>query len=205
MSLIPRAQLVTSALLVALLQGCFLVPGNDQLQTETTEQTTVVKGVPGGVMERITKITAKVKDIDHRERWVLLEDESGNRKRIDVPPEAINFQQVEKGDRVTVTYAEELIIYLSEVGAPATSELAAAALASAPAGNKPRVVVADVRSVTATVTDINFQDHTATLKFTDGSIRVVPVREDVELKKSQIGREVVFQSREAIAVSVEKQ
>lgn len=74
----------------------------------------------------------------------------------------------------------------------------------APKGAKPGGVVAQTTQVTATITAINQQKRTATLRFDDGSTRTFPVRTDVDLSKRNVGDKVVFRLTEALALSVKK-
>lgn len=188
---------------VAMLASCASAPEAEKLATESREAASYTKGVPGGAKERVTRLVATVKEVDYKNRRVTLQDEAGNIKTFPVPQEAINFEQVEKGDRVTVAVVEALVISLVDKNTKA--ENGAAQLAGrAPAGNKPQAVMAEGRDVTAVVTAVDLQKHTATLKFPDGMIQTVQVRDDVELKKSYVGREVLFQYREAAAISVDK-
>lgn len=68
--------------------------------------------MPGGVTTRTARITATVTAIDYEKRSVTLQDGKGGHKTLAVGPEVINFNQVEKGDRVKLVYVEEMIVYL---------------------------------------------------------------------------------------------
>lgn len=204
---LPMRRLLVSSSALALLAllACAPAPEAETLHVETTENTTLVPGVPGGAKQRVSRLTATVKEVDFKNRRVTLQDDQGNIKTMPVPKEAINFDQVKKGDRVTIAYAEELIVYLKDKDAAAVEDAGASLVGRAPAGNKPQAVVAEASNLVATVTAVDLEKHTATLKFANGEVRVVQVRDDVELKKSHVGREVVFHHREATVLSVEKQ
>jgi len=58
--------------------------------------------------------------------------------------------------------------------------------------------------VTGTVTALDPDKRTATLRFEDGSTRTLPVRSDVDLGQRKVGDQVVFQITEMVAISVEK-
>jgi hypothetical protein len=65
-------------------------------------------------------------------------------------------------------------------------------------------VAAETMQVTATVTAIDPEKRTATLRFEDGSARTFPVRRDVNLSRRKLGEKVVFRVTELIAISVKK-
>jgi hypothetical protein len=64
--------------------------------------------------------------------------------------------------------------------------------------------MAETTRVTAKVTAIDSEHHSATLQFQDGSRRTVPVREDVDLSKRKVGDSVVIRITEALAIQVDK-
>ena len=86
----------------------------------------------------------------------------------------------------------------------ATDAAAAAVVALAPQGAKPGGVMAETTRVSATVSAIDAQQHTATLRFEDGTTRTFHVRRDVDLGKRQVGEKVIFHVTERVALRVEK-
>ena len=162
-----------------------------------------VEGVPGGVTTLTAKLRATVSAIDYEQRTVTLEDEKGAKQTLTIGPEAINFNQVEVGDQVKIAYLQETIIYLNPIDAPPAAGAAAVTI-KAPEGSKPDTMVKELAEVTAVVTAVDLEQHTATLQFPDGSLQTVPVRSDVELREDQVGREVIIQVTRAMAISVEK-
>ncbi len=175
-----------------------------QLITTTTQQRLTQPGVPGGIQQNVSRVEATVKAIDYKQRRVTLVDKQGNQKTLSVPEDARNFGQVEKGDAVTITYTEELAVFLKEKGAAKSQDGGAVMVAKAPAGSKPGALAAESVAVTAIVKAIDFKQRTATLQTEDGATRVFKVRDDVVLDKKQIGREVVFRTSNAMLLTVEK-
>lgn len=175
------------------------------LTVDVDESMVVEPGVPGGIGSRIISLTAVVESINYKQRTLTLVDSSGNRQTFTVGPEAKNLGQVEKGDKVKVAYAEEILVYVKEPGEANSDAVdAGAVVATAPEGEKPAGLAASSVQVTATVTAVDPKSHTAILMFPDGEKRMVPVREDVEIKPEYVGREVVIRITEAFALSVEK-
>ncbi len=189
------------------LLGCASPPPEDsgELVVETMELGAYAEGVPGGIEQRSMQMNATVEAIDYGTRRVTLVDEEGNRKTLTAPPEAVNFGEVQKGDRVSITYMEELVVYLKEKGSPRTESGGALLTGRAAEGNKPQVVVAGTLEISAIVKALDLVNHTATLQFPDGSEQTIQVREDVELSGEQLGQEVIFQTSEAMVLTVEKQ
>ena len=114
----------------------------------------------------------------------------------------VNVTSLKVGDHVIVEAAEEMAVYMREKNAPNTDGTASIAAKAAP-GEKPGALFAETTEMTATVTAIDLNKHTATLKFADGSSKTGAVRPDVTLNKNQIGRQVVFRLTSAMAITVE--
>ncbi|MEE2733354.1 MAG: hypothetical protein VYA55_21215 [Pseudomonadota bacterium] len=199
---------VCSSLLILLAAGgCASQPPEDTgpLTVDVDESVVVEPGVPGGIGSRIMTLTAEVEAINHKKRSVTLVDAEGNRQTLTVGPEVANLDQVEKGDMVQVAYAEELLVYVKEPGDPETDAMDAdAVVATAPEGDKPAGLAAGSVQVTATISAVDQKSHTAILMFPDGEKRMVPVRDDVEIKPEYVGREVVIRISKAFAMSVDK-
>ena len=187
----------------AVLMTACATDSNDQLSAKASESSVHAEGVAGGVETRVLRITAKVKSIDYKTRKVTLEDDKGNKKTLTIGPDAVNFDQVKKGDQVNIEYMEQLVVFLKEKGAPNTDGVAMLA-GRAPEGDKPAVVMGGTVEMTAVVKELDLDNHTATLQFPTGDLQVLPVRSDVVLKKDMIGSEVVFQATTAVALTVEK-
>lgn len=189
---------------IALLPACQTDGASSTPPPPSANSMTVIKpGVPGGTSTSVIKVTAVVADIDYKKRTVTLKNEQGEKRTLAVDPKAVNFQNVKKGDHVTVQVAEELAVYLREKNAP-NNDGAAGIVAQAAPGEKPAVLMANTAEMTAVVKAIDLKKHTATLQFADGSSKTINVREDVVLNKNQIGREVVFRMTSAMAVTVEE-
>jgi len=174
-------------------------PPPGQVNTATSVQ----EGVPGGVTVNTVEVSAKVTAIDTKNRKATLLLPDGEKETITVPPEAVNFDQVSVGDIVKATLTEEVVVYLDEEGA-SVPDAYAAGVELAPKGAQPGGVVAEAVKVTATVTAIDQANRTATVRFDDGTIETLPVRDDIDLSKRKVGEKVVFIVTQMVALSVEK-
>lgn len=163
----------------------------------------VQPGVPGGVIVQTYKITATVTAVDAASRKVTLTMADGAKTTVKAGPEVVNFDQIQVGDQVKAMVAEQLVMFMRKNGEPA-NDGEAAAVALAPVGAKPGMLMASTVEVTGKVEAIDLAHRKATLRFPDGTTTTFKVRTDVDMTKGRIGDEVVFRTTEALAISVEK-
>ena len=196
-------QLLLISLSSALLMACTSQHA-DTLDAQTSSSAAYIPGVPGGVTSNVMTIVATVSSIDYTKRSVTLEDEQGHKRTLQISPEATNFNQVKVGDKVTVKFAEEMAVFMDDTKVPA-EDSGAALIAKAAEGEKPAILLADTRELTAVVKAVDLVKHSATLEFADGSSRTVAVRPDVSLSSDAVGRHVVIRITNAIALAVTPQ
>ena len=196
-------QLLLISLSSALLMACTSQHA-DTLDAQTSSTSAYIPGVPGGVTSNVMTIVATVSSIDYTKRSVTLEDEQGHKRTLQISPEATNFNQVKLGDKVTVKFAEEMAVFMDDAKVPA-EDSGAALIAKAAEGEKPAILLADTRELTAVVKAVDLAKHSATLEFADGSSRTVAVRPDVSLSSDAVGRHVVIRITNAIALAVTPQ
>ncbi|MDF7822689.1 hypothetical protein P4B35_01585 [Pontiellaceae bacterium B12227] len=171
--------------------------------SETSMAMIIAEGVPGGVIIDTLTLDAEVVAINQEKRTATLLVPDGEKIPITVGPEAINFDQIQKGDRVKALVSEELAIYIGDENAADDGGAVAVAIGAAK-GEQPGGMVAETARITATVTAIDVEAHTATLTFEDGRFETVDVRPDVDLTKQNVGAKVVFEITKVVALSVEK-
>jgi translation elongation factor P/translation initiation factor 5A len=172
-------------------------------QGESKTMVATQKGMPGGVIVETYKVTATVAAIDAVSRQVTLTMADGAKTTVKAGPEVVNFDQIQVGDQVKVTVAEQLVVFVRKSGEPA-NDGEAVAVALAPVGAKPGVVMANTVEVTAKVEAIDLGHRKATLRFPDGQSKTFKVRKDVDMTKAKLGDEVVIRTTEAVAITVEK-
>jgi Cu/Ag efflux protein CusF len=161
------------------------------------------RGVPGGIMVETRKITATVLAVDSASRKVTLSAANGKKNTFKAGPDVVNFNQIQVGDIVKATVTRELVVFARKMGEPATDGQAGA-IALAPVGAKPGVLMADTAEVIAKVQAIDLKRHKVTLRFPDGTSETFDVRPDVDLTNAKLGDEVVIRTTEAVAILVEK-
>ena len=170
---------------------------------EKSSMTSIQPGEPGGVAVETYKETATVTAVDKATRKVTLVTKDGNKHTVKCGPQVANFNQIEVGDQVIATVTEQLVVFVRKPGEP-SGDGAVSAVALAPLGAKPGVLVANTVEVTAKVKSIDVKNQKATLLFPDGTSKTIKVRKDVDLTKQNVGDDVVIRTTEAMAISVEK-
>ena len=177
--------------------------GEGGTSATATREASTQAGVPGGVVIDTYKITGKITEVDHAKRTYTLLTPDGRKTPYKAGPEVTNFDQVRVGDQVKAIVTDSLVVRVREKGEP-RSDGETGVVALAPKGGKPGVLMADTTEVTARVKSVDLANHKATLEFPDGSARTVSVRPDVKLSSTDVGREIVFRTTEAVAIRVEK-
>ena len=190
------AALLPAALLA--LTSCSSTPPGEGTTTLATQ-----KGVPGGIMVQTYKITATVTAVDAVSRQITLVTRDGAKTTFTAGPDVANFNQIQVGDLVKATAAEQVAVSMRKRGEPA-SDGEAGAVALAPVGAKPGVVMANTREFTAKVEAMDLAHRKATLRFPNGQSETFEVRKDVDMTKAKLGDEVVFRATDAVAITVEK-
>lgn len=170
---------------------------------ESASLTAIQAGEPGGMMVETYKETATVTGIDRTTRKVTLVTKDGTKTSFKAGPAVANFNQIEVGDQVKATVTEQIVVFVRKPGEP-SGDGAAAAVALAPLGDKPGVLLANTVEITAKVKSLDVPHRKATLLFPDGTSKTFMVRKDLDLTKHSVGDEVVIRTTEAVAISVEK-
>jgi len=145
---------------------------------------------------------ATVLSINKSKREVKLRTQDGDTVSIECGPEVKNFAQIKVKDVVTASYTEKLTV---EVEGPGEPEVAAgAAMTTAKPGEKPKATVSEKVQYKATITAIDKEAKTVSLKGTDGREATIAPRNPANLDKVKVGDVVVFTYTQAVAVSVTK-
>ena len=160
---------------------------------------------PGGVVATVTSVTATVSAIDYKTRTVTLTRADGSSGTLQVGPEAKNFDQVKKGDKVVVEQVESMAIVVTPPGeiAPGASETST--IQTAKPGEAPHGVLVKTRQITTTVVAIDYKARTVTLKGADGKTQTLKVGPEAKrFDQVKKGDQVTVTYTEATAISVHK-
>jgi hypothetical protein len=145
---------------------------------------------------------ATVTAVDKTNRTFTLTAKDGKAHTFTAGPEMVNFNQMNKGDKVEATYAEEMSISVNKMGgAPDMQEKTA--VVRAPKGEKPGVIVASSTEITGVVTAIDQKARTVTVMGPQGNEATIPVKEGVTgFSNMAKGDNVVISYTEALSISV---
>ncbi len=140
--------------------------------------------------------------VDHEKHWVRLKDKNGYARKIDVPKDVQNFDQVELGDTVTLTYAEGIHVAAYAPGTHDAENMVEAAFGEADQGQKPGAMYANRIVFVSTIEAIDLTNNTVTLKDADGDTEVFPAKYPENLRMVKVGDKVVITHTEATAITV---
>ncbi|HUI67435.1 MAG TPA: hypothetical protein VL087_04440 [Nitrospirota bacterium] len=159
---------------------------------------------PSGIKTETTSITSTVEKIDYQTRTVVLKGPKGNLVEMQVGEEARNFDQVKKGDLVTIENSQSVALEVQKAkGEPVATETTT--VTRAKPGERPAGTVKTTGTMTVRVEAINYITREATLKLADGSIMNITVGPQVKrLDEVHKGDEVVVRYTTTVSISVKK-
>lgn len=172
------------------------------LHYEAETAAVAVEGIPGGAMVSTIAVQAKVMSVDYKRREVKLLIPGGDVVKTRVGEEAVNFEQIKKGDIINAVVTEEIVFQLAAAGTD-IEDGAAVAAALADQGELPAGLAAAAVRVTATIVKVDTDSRTIKLKLEDGHKKTVSVRDDIEMSKAKVGDLVIIDMFEAVAIAVE--
>ena len=178
-------------------------------RSASEEQDSLSTPPMGVVTANVATAQAVVESVDHAKRTATLRTEDGRTLAIEVPPSVVNFAQVEKGDKVKVTYEQATALFIRKPGEGTASGPKATTqnklVRVAPRGAKPAGVMTQVTEITAIVEAIDYAKRRVTLRGPLGNERTVDVGDEVEnLDRIKKGDEVVVRHTEAVAIDITK-
>ena len=162
----------------------------------TVEQYTA----PGMVGQKVT-IVAVVEAIDLATRQVTLRGPQGNTQTITVSEEARNLPQVKVGDRVVMEFYQGLAMALTPSSTSVRKRVETTTGQRTALGQKPGGMVVQTVEVDATVTALDPQARTVTLRGPKRTL-TLEVAKDVNLNQVKVGDQVHAIYQEALAISV---
>lgn len=190
-----RMAALTAMVLMALTSCATTPSGEGDVAIMETED--------GAIMIETFTTTATVSAVDPATRKVKLTTPDGKETSFKAGPEVVNFDQIQVGDKITATVTEEVAISLTRGDVPPSAS-ADTAVALAPIGSKPGVLMADTVEVTAKILAIDNKRRKVTLQFADGTTKKLKVGKAADLTKVKPGDGVNLRLTEGIAIVVEK-
>lgn len=148
------------------------------------------------------KRTATVEAVDMATRMVTLKNPDGSSFEFYAGKEVVNLPQVMVGDEVVVVYAEALAVRMAKPDE--VRDETRQGVARALPGEKPGALKVIETTVTAEIEDIDKANEKVTLKFPDGKMQVVKVKDPANLEKVDVGDTIVITIIKEMAISVQK-
>lgn len=175
---------LTAALLLV---GCAEMSGTRPAETQTT-----------------LSASAVVQSVNPKTRELVLKGPEGGELRVVAGPEVRNFDQIAKGDNVTVAYHEATVLSMADANTPPATATVAAG--RAPKGAAPAGAAALTTSIVVTVVSYDANTGTATFRTPDGLTRraIVPPELRSFAAARTPGSRVNVEMTTAIAIAVTK-
>ena len=157
--------------------------------------------MPGAVSVDVVKLSGIVKAIDREKKMVTVEGSGGRTVVIDAT-NARNLDQLKVGDKVNLTYTEEVALFVRKADEP-PSVTESQNVELAPRGEKPGGVITKTIEVSGNVESIDTTNRTIALKGPAGNVRTYKVGPEAKrFNEIKRGDQVVLRVTQAVALSV---
>lgn len=157
----------------------------------------------GGIDEvDVVHATAVVENIDMDKRKVTLKMDDGKSKTIRVDKSVQNLDQVKVGDRLKMTYTDEIIIVIGKTGETPDAQ-GGGMVGVAPKGAKPGTFMVDTLAISAKVLAVDAAKHRVTVEKPDGKKKTIKVSKKVtNLDQLKPGDSVDISITDALAIDI---
>jgi hypothetical protein len=170
-------------------------PG-ETMVIERTDKKLVLKGT--------VVMTATIQAINVDERIVVLADDEGNVRVVEVIPEVENFDQLAIGDIVTSEFYESVALQIAEPDAK-PMETEGITVISAPKGAKPGVVKIEIISEIVEVVGVDREHNLLKYRAPGKQVALIKVDPKVStMDNLKPGKKILVTYTEAVAISVQK-
>lgn len=127
--------------------------------------------------------------IDSETRTITLKNEAGEEYTYTAGPEVKNFDQLERGDQVIMSYFSGFVFTLNPTGATGEQSVTDVAIATAKEGEKPGIAVSASKNVTAVVAEIDKPNRIVILQGPE-RLLALKVSDRIDLDTVEVGQEV---------------
>ena len=146
-------------------------------------------------------VTATVEAIEQASRQVTLKKADGTYHIVTAPPEMKRFSELKVGDKVTVRYYENIVL---RVKAPDEKAVDTGTMgATRGTGASPAATVAEQRTITATITQLDMKVPSVTFTGPNGWTYSSHVKDKKALEKVKVGDRVDITWTSAALVGIE--
>lgn len=146
-------------------------------------------------------VTATVEAIERSTREVTLREPDGTYSIVTAPPEMRRFDELKVGDRITVRYFENVVIRLKAPGEKDVDSDTGAATRGA--GARPGGTLAEQRTITATITQLDPKVPSITFTGPKGWSYSSRVEDKKALAKVKVGDRVDITWTAAALISID--
>lgn len=169
-----------------------------------TAKTQVTPTAEGVDVVEVMKVSATVQKIDLPSRQVTLLLDNGKTKTFKVDKSVQNLGQVKAGDKLKISFTEELIIVVGKSNEK-PGAAAGGAVGVAPKGAKPGIVMVDTAAISAKVVAVDTTNHSVTLLDPDGDKKTVKLGKNVKnLGQLKAGETIDMVLTQSLIVEVVK-
>ncbi len=206
----PFRQFQTASLLVAsaiALAACSTPSGTsdgmpDQPSNDNLNSNGNLNAQAPAIAVETATTSATVTAIDSTNRLVTLSGPNGIIGTYRCGPAVRNFDQIRIGDTVTARLVESVAVAIRHTNEP-PGAMVGAAVAIAPNGDKPGMVMANTAEVSARIVGIDPNGHSVTIVNRLGQTVTYVVPANVSLAGIQVGDDVFVRYTESIALLVD--
>ena len=170
--------------------------------TRVPVEITAIETPDGAIVVGTTTMTGTVTAIDASKRQLTLVSANGGKSTYKAGPEVVNFSQIQVGDQIKTTVAEQVAVFIGS-GAP-PSAMTETTVVIAPAGANQGSVRVDTSQITVKVINVNAAKRKVTFELPDGTTKTVKVGKKADLSTVRPGDNVTVQVSEGFAITVEK-
>ncbi len=164
------------------------------------------EAVQGAIVGEEVTATADVVAVQAESRNVTLRSEEGDVFTVVAGPEVRNFDQIEPGDRVNITYIEAIAANIAEPGSLDKTGEVSAAVSRAELGDKPAGSIVEQATTTVTIDEVDLETNEVTFTDQAGIVDTIEVmtpemQEFIKTLKPGDKVDVTFSRALAIAVT----
>ncbi len=159
--------------------------------------------VDAAVTENVYQLyEGAVTKIDKKTRTIFFKNNEGESKFV-AGPEIKNFDQIKKGDRLSVTYKLAVAIELIKTKSDGIrSKVETSSETASKPGEKPARTISNTTTIIADIVDVDRTKHLVSVKGPSGKITVVMVKNPQLLADVNVGEQVKVIYFDAMAASI---
>lgn len=167
----------------------------------------------GEVVMDTASITSTIVSVDHVKRLVVVKRPDGSTNTWFATRDAVAFDQLKAGDRIRLSVAEQLAVFIGTNSVPATKGTNAPSTDPALAAKLRARLPASTLAVATEIVTLSFSgkivalddwNDTVTLLLSDGLARKIHVSEYVNLADMNVGDSVSVRCTQAAAIELDK-